>query len=148
MYYKILSGGQSWYSKEIVKAHLRCGDDMIQRKLMDGSIKSCQILDRFVYSIPGEKESKLDRAFSPVVQNLDAVINGFSPYPCCKEFNIFRYDLKEPVLSYDKFKFVRFSAVHCKSKYRDQHKFPVLEVCGTKYVALNCFKADESFIVQ
>ena len=148
MYYKILSGGQSWYSKEIVKAHLRCGDDMIQRKLMDGSIKSCQILDRIVYSISGVSESRLDRAFTPVIQNLDAVMEGFSPYPCCKEFNRVSYDLKENILTFGGFKFVRFSAVHCKSKYRDQHKFPVLEVCGVKYVALDCFKAGESFIVQ
>ena len=78
MYYKLISEGNIYYSKEVLKAHLHCGDDAIQRKVMDGSLETKTIMDRIVYSLPAKvKGVDVDRAFTPVVQDLDEAVADF-----------------------------------------------------------------------
>lgn len=149
MYYKVISDGKIWYSKEIVKAHFHCGDDAVQRKLLEGSITACTIFDRIVYSVAKSEHKKIDEIFSPVIQDLDKAVKDFVPLASveaeCRER--IGYDKREPVYGYKDFKFIKFNAVRCRSKYHMQYRLPVVEVCGFKFVALNCIKAGEGYIV-
>ena len=147
MYYKIISGGKVWYSKEIIKAHHHCGDDTVQRKLLDGSLTACNILDRIVYSADKSEQKKIDETFSPVIQDLDKAIKEFSVPETTIGFERVGYDRSEPVFEYEGFRFIKYNAVRSKSKYRDQYHLPVLEVCGVKFAALECVKAGEGYII-
>ena len=151
MYYKIISEGNIYYSKEVLKAHLHCGDDAIQRKVMDGSLKTKTIMDRIVYSLPAKvKGIDVDRAFAPVVQNLDEALADFTQVAGKAEllgYEKIGYDKTEEIYNYAGFAFIKYNAVRSRSKYRDQHHLPVLEVCGVKFVALKSLKAGESYII-
>ena len=147
MYYKIIADGQVWYSKEIIKAHQHCGDDAIQRKLLDGSLSACAIFDRIVYSADKSEQKKIDAAFSPVVQDLDSAIKTLKKPETTNGLERVGYDPSEPVYEYKGLKFVKFNAVRCRSKYHMQFRLPVVEVCGFKFVALECVKAGEGYII-
>lgn len=147
MYYKIISGGKVWYSKEIIKAYYHCGDDM-QLKIAEGKLFAHIILDRIVYAPTNVSEAAdIDKTFNPEVQDLKEVLKDFikpkKAEPDLSVVDRVDYDRSSPVLEYEGFKFIKFSAVRCKSKYRDQPHLPVLEVCGTKYAALGCIKRGE-----
>ena len=147
MYYKIISDGKVWYSKEIIKSHQHCGDDAIQRKLLDGSLSSCSILDRIVYGVDSKEQKEIDKTFNPIVQNLDETVKEFSAPETTMGLDRVGYDKAEPVFEYKGFKFIKYNAVRSKSKYRDQHHLPVMEVCGVKFAALECVKAGECYII-
>lgn len=147
MYYKVISDGKIWYSKEIVKAHFHCGDDAVQRKLLEGSITACTIFDRIVYSVAKSEHKKIDEIFSPVVQDLDKALKELIVPETTFSFARVGYDHTEPVYTYKGFRFVKFNAVRCRSKYHMQYRLPVVEVCGFKFVALECVKAGEGHIV-
>lgn len=148
MYYKIISDNQVCYSKEIVKAYMHCGDDAVQRKVLDGSLKAVIILDRVVYAAAELNQKEIDREFVPAVQNVDEALKEFSTADSTLGLEHITYDRKQPTYKHKGFNFVKFNAVRSKSKYRDQFHLPVLEVCGTKYVALGCVKAGEGYIVD
>ena len=143
MYYKVLSKGKAYYSKEIVKAYLHMGDDGIQREVISGQLSTCVIMDRVVYELPAKEHKEIDRQFSPVVQDLDAQLKAFyvpsdaSAFYCGTKVGT---DPKAPRFQYEGLTFIRFTAVRLHSRYREQTKLALIEVCGTKYVALNCFK--------
>lgn len=151
MYYKLIAEGNIYYSKEVLKAHLHCGDDAIQRKVMDGSIRTKTIMDRIVYSLPEKvKGVDVDRAFSPVVQDLDEAVADFTQITDKAEllgYEKIGYDKTEEIYEYAGFTFIKYNAVRSRSKYRDQHHLPVLEVCGVKFVALKSLKAGENYII-
>lgn len=148
MYYKIISDGQTYYSKEIIKAHMHCGDDAVQRKLLEGSLTACTILDRIVYQCASKTEQKkIDEAFSPAVQDLDKAVKEFSVPESTLGLDRVGYDKAEPVYTYKGFRFIKFNAVRSKSKYRDQFHLPVLEVCGVKFAALEAVKSGEGYII-
>lgn len=148
MFYKIISGGKAWYSKEIVKQFYHCGDDM-QPKIMSGALTAETILDRTVYAFTSKEDAEhVDRMFSPMLQDLDTLLKGFEKIgKGVNNLNCVTYDSTEPVLEYKSFKFIRFTAVISKSKYRDQPHLPIFEVCGTKYVALGCIKRGEVYYI-
>ena len=147
MYYKIIADGKVWYSKEIIKAHLHCGDDMVQRKLMEGSLTACTILDRIVYTVSKSEQKIIDSTFSPALQDLDTELKGFSVPDTKIGLERVGYDKTEPVYDYKGFRFIKYNAVRSKSKYRDQYHLPVMEVCGVKFAALECVKAGEGYII-
>lgn len=147
MYYKIISDGKVWYSKEIIKAHMHCGEDAIQRKLLEGTLQSCTILDRIVYAVDSLTQKAIDTAFSPVIQNLDEIIKDFVIPEHTLGMEHVGYDKTEPVFEYKGFKFIKYNAVRCRSKYHMQHRLPIFEVCGIKFVALNCEKSGEGYII-
>ena len=151
MYYKIISEGNIFYSKEVLKAHLHCGDDAIQRKVMDGSIKTKTIMDRIVYALPEKvKGVDVDRAFSPVVQDLDEIVADFTKVTDKADslgYEKIAYDKSEKTYEYAGLSFIKYNAVRSRSKYRDQHHLPVMEVCGVKFAALESLKAGESYII-
>lgn len=142
MYYKVISDGHTYYSKEILKNFLHVGDDVIQRRMMTGAILVKEIMDRMVYELPEDSWAEIDRSFSPVVQDLDArfasfYVPGTGELASCDRVQVNpdaeRYD-------YHGTEFVRFSEVRSRSRYRDQTRLPVLEVCGVKYVALDMLR--------
>lgn len=148
MFYKVIAGGKAYYSKDIIKQYYHCGDDL-QLKVMNGILTANVILDRVVYAPISTKEASImDKIYSPVVQDLDKLIkefikigNGANNLTCVG------FDPKEPSYVYGQFTFIKFTAVASKSKYRDQPHLPVLEVCGTKYVALGCIKRGEVYYI-
>lgn len=151
MYYKIISEGQVWYSKEAIKAFYHCGDDL-QIKLIEGKLFAHVIMDRIVYMPTSASEARaLDKAVKPEVQDLGAAIKDFilpkKENPDLSLVDRIEYDRKTPVYDYQGFKFIKFSAVFSKSKYRDQQHLPLLEVCGVKYVALGCIKRGETYYI-
>ena len=142
MYYKVIVGGKPYYSKEIVKSYLHMGDDMIQREVLSGELKMLDVMDRMVYELPASELSEVDRQYVPVVQDLDAVLKGFSPAPDVTETVI--VDPKADRWTYKKYTFVKLGSVRAKNRYKIQRQLPMLEVCGMKYVALGCCKAGEN----
>ena len=152
MYYKIISEGQVWYSKEIIKAYYHCGDDL-QLKIIEGKLHAKIILDRIVYAPADKSEATtIDKTFTPVVQDLEETLKGFikpkTENPDLSVVECVDYDRNTSVLIYGGFKFIKFSAVRCKSKYRDQPHLPILEVCGTKYAALGCIKRGSTLYIN
>ena len=141
MYYKIISEGNIYYSKEVLKAHLHCGDDAIQRKVMDGSLETKTIMDRIVYSLPAKvKGIEVDRAFAPVVQNLDEVLADFIQVAGKAEllgYEKIGYDKTEEIYNYAGFMFIKYNAVRSRSKYRDQHHLPVEGFVADKFFQHN-----------
>jgi hypothetical protein len=151
MFYKVISGGKAWYSKEIIKSFYHCGDDL-QRKIIDGTLTAFMIMDRIVYAPSSKKDIEyIEKMYSPVPQNVDTIIKDFiKPKKDKPDLSVVErvgYDEKEPVYEYGGFKFIKFSAVISKTKYRDQQHLPVLEICGTKYVALGCIKRGEVYYI-
>lgn len=150
MYYKVISLGKEWYSKEIIKAFYHCGDDM-QMKIAEGKLYAHLILDRIVYAPADASEAKaIDKTFNPEVQDLKKVLTDFIKPIGCDDLSMtdrVDYDRSTRVYEYEGFKFIKFSAVRCKSKYRDQPRLPILEVCGTKYAALGCIKRGETLYI-
>lgn len=148
MFYKVVSGGKTWYSKEIIKSFYHCGDDL-QPKIMSGALTASTILDRIVYAPTSTEDADcIDKVFNPVLQDLDTQLKDFIKIEKSVTTTVHvMYDKTEPTLKYGSFTFVKFSAVISKSKYRDQPHLPVLEVCGTKYVALECVKRGKTYYV-
>ena len=151
MYYKVVSLGKAWYSKEIIKAFYHCGDDM-QMKIAEGKLYAHLILDRIVYTPVDESEAKaIDKTFNPELQDLQKVLKDFiepkTEKPDLSVVDRVDYDRSARVYEYEGFKFIKFSAVRCKSKYRDQPQLPILEVCGTKYAALGCIKRGSTLYI-
>ena len=147
MYYKVITNDKAWYSKEIIKAFYHCGDDL-QLKIIEGKLFAKVILDRIVYAPADKTEAEaIDKTFNPAVQNINETLKDFikpkSAEPDSSVVDRVDYDRSAPVLEFEGFKFIKFSAVRCKSKYRDQPHLPILEVCGTKYAALGCIKRGE-----
>lgn len=148
MFYKVIAGGKAYYSKDIIKQYYHCGDDL-QPRIMNGTLTADVILDRIVYAPYSAKEaSDMDKIYSPVVQDLDAVVKGFERIgKGANNLTCVGYDPKEPSYEYGVFTFIKFTAVASKSKYRDQSHLPIMEVCGTKYVALGCIKRGEAYYI-
>lgn len=148
MFYKVIAGGKAYYSKEIIKSYYHCGDDL-QPKIMSGALVADTVLDRIVYAPTSNKDAlNMDKMFSPVVQDIDKQLKDFFKIEDGVDGTVcVAYDESEPVFEYGFFNFVKFSAVISKSKYRDQPHLPVLEVCGTKYVALGCTKRGETYYI-
>ena len=150
MFYKVVSLDKAWYSKEIIKAFYHCGDDM-QMKIAEGKLYAHLILDRIVYAPVDAAEAKaIDKTFNPELQDLKKVIKDFIKPVGCDDLSVAErvdYDRDTKVYEYEGFKFIKFSAVRCKSKYRDQLHLPILEVCGTKYAALGCVKRGEIYYI-
>ena len=148
MFYKVITGGNAYYSKEIIKQFYHCGDDL-QPRIMSGTLIAYTVLDRIVYAPASKKDAEyLDKMYSPVIQDLDTLLKGFEKIgKGANNLTCIGYDDKEPSFKYSTFTFVKFTAVISKSKYRDQPHLPVLEVCGTKYVALGCIKRGEAYYI-
>lgn len=151
MYYKVITNNKAWYSKEIIKAFYHCGDDL-QLKIIEGKLFAKVILDRIVYAPANDADTEsIDKTFNPVIQNLNETLKDFikpkSAEPDLSVVDRIDYDKSTPVLEFEGFKFIKFSAVLCKSKYRDQPQLPILEVCGTKYAALGCIKRGETLYI-
>lgn len=148
MFYKVIAGGKAYYSKDIIKQYYHCGDDL-QPKIMNGTLTADVILDRIVYAPASAKEAaNMDKIYSPVVQDLDKLIKEFVKIGSgANNLTCVGFDPKEPSYEYGSFSFIKFTAVASKSKYRDQPHLPVLEVCGTKYVALGCVKRGETYYI-
>lgn len=148
MFYKVIAGGKAYYSKEIIKQYYHCGDDL-QSKITGGMLKAETVLERTVYALTSADDAAcIDKTFSPVLQDLDTLLKGFEKIgKGVNNLTCVGYDEKEPLCEYGGFKFVKFSAVISKSKYRDQPHLPVLEICGTKYVALGCIKRGEVYYI-
>lgn len=142
MYYKVLCDGKAYYSKEIVKAYLHIGDDKVQRDVLSGALVMRELMDRMVYELPAKSHVEIDAQFAPVIQDLEAQTKGFirPPEAALQKAAVITVDPKAPRYDYAGYSFVRFNAVRSRSKYREQAHLPVIEVCGMKYVALDCFK--------
>lgn len=138
MYYKVLYDKKAYYSKEIVRSYLHIGDDRIQRDVMSGELKMCKLMDRMVYELPEKEHKDIDAQFSPVVQDLDAQIKSFET--AYKEGTKIAYDPTAETYVFNNRLYIKFNAVRSPSKYREQFHLPVVEVCGMKFVALNCYK--------
>ena len=138
MYYKVLCDKKVYYSKEIVKAYLHVGDDRVQRDVMSGELKMRKLMDRMVYELPAKEHKDIDSQFSPVVQDLDAAIKSFDT--TYREGTKIAYDPAAEKYTFNDRLYVKFNAVRSPSKYREQFHLPVVEVCGMKFVALNCYK--------
>lgn len=148
MFYKVIAGGNAYYSKEIIKQFYHCGDDL-QPRIMNGTLVADTVLDRIVYAPTSAKEAEhMDKMYSPVIQDLDAQLKDFVKVGAgANNLTHISYINSEPVFEYGSFKFIKFTAVVSKSKYRDQPHLPVIEVCGTKYVALKCIKRGEFYCI-
>ena len=148
MFYKIVAGGKAFYSKEIIKQFYHCGDDL-QPKIMNGTLVADTVLDRIVYAPTSEEDiNHIEKMYSPVLQDLDTQLKDFIKIEKGVDHTVrVSYDENEPAFEYGPFTFIKFSAVISKSKYRDQPHLPVLEVCGTKYVALGCIKRGETYYI-
>lgn len=148
MFYKVITGDTAYYSKDIIKQYYHCGDDL-QPRIMSGTLIAGIILDRIVYAPVSAKEAEsMDKIYSPVVQDLDKLIKEFVKIGNgANNLTRIGFDPKEPSYEYGSFSFIKFTAVASKSKYRDQPHLPVLEVCGTKYVALGCIKRGEIYYI-
>jgi hypothetical protein len=148
MFYKVIAGGKAFYSKEIIKSYYHCGDDL-QPKIMSGTLVADTVLDRIVYApTSSEDASNIDKMFNPVIQDIDAQLKDFFKIEKGADKTVcVAYDEAEPSFEYGPFVFIKFSALISKSKYRDQPHLPVIEVCGTKYVALGCTKRGETYYV-
>lgn len=149
MFYKVISEGKAWYSKEIIKAFYHCGDDLAY-KIANGSLTSKVVLDRIVYAPSSEEDAeRFDKIYRPAIQDLDSTLKDFikpkKSEPDLSVVTVVSYDSNAAVYEYKGFKFIKFSAVCSKSKYRDQPHLPILEVCGTKYAALGCIKRGETY---
>lgn len=146
MYYKVLCDGKAYYSKEIVKAYLHIGDDKVQRDVLSGTLVMRELMDRMVYELPAKSHAEIDAQFAPVVQDMSAQTRGFIRLQLSlrsaelQNAVVITVDPKAPRYDFAGYSFVRFNAVRSRSKYREQAHLPVIEVCGMKYVALNCFK--------
>lgn len=142
MYYKVISDGHTYYSKEILKSFLHVGDDVIQRRVMTGAIPVKEIMDRMVYELPEDSWAEVDSGYSPVVQDLDARFASFyvpadGELASCDRVQV-NPDAER--YGYHGMEFVRFSEVRSRSRYKDQTRLPIVEVCGVKYVALGILK--------
>ena len=148
MFYKVVVGGKAYYSKDIIKQYYHCGDDL-QPKIINGTLTSGVILDRIVYAPASAKDIEyIEKMYSPVVQDIDNLIKDFVKIgKGANNLTCIAYNTNEPVFTYKTLTFVKFTAVASKSKYRDQPHLPVLEVCGTKYVALGCIKRGETYYI-
>lgn len=148
MFYKVITGGTAYYSKDIIKQYYHCGDDL-QPRIMNGTLIAGVILDRIVYAPVSAKEAEsMDEIYSPVVQDLDKLVKEFVKIGNgVNNLTRIGFDPKEPSYEYGSFSFIKFTAIASKSKYRDQPHLPVLEVCGTKYVALKCIKRGEFYYI-
>ena len=148
MFYKVIAGGKAFYSKEIIKQYYHCGDDL-QPKIMNGTLVAETVLDRIVYAPTSAKEAEhMDKMYSPVLQDLDVQLKDFVKVGTgTNNLTHVAYNEEEPTFEYGSFKFIKFTAVVSKSKYRDQPHLPIIEVCGTKYVALGCIKRGEFYCI-
>ena len=148
MFYKVIADGKAFYSKDIIKQYYHCGDDL-QPRIMSGALTADVILDRIVYApSSAEEASDMDKIYNPVVQDLDKTVKEFVKIgKGANNLICVGYDPKEPSYEYGSLIFIKFTAIASKSKYRDQPHLPVMEVCGTKYVALNCIKRGEIYYI-
>ena len=148
MFYKVIAGGKAYYSKEIIKQFYHCGDG-IELKVKSGLLEAFNILDRVVYAIPSAKDAEyIEKIYSPTVQDIEAVTKDFIKVgKGVNNLDRVAYNPNEPTFKYGNFTFTKFTSVVSKSKYRDQSHLPVLEVCGTKYVALGCIKRGETYYI-
>ena len=142
MYYKVIYKGKAYYSKEIVRSFCHIGDDVIQRRVLSGELGMERLMDRMLYALPEADHAEIDTEFSPVVQDIDARLAGFYSDAGAELAGGSRVPVNPKAERYelDGLTFVKFSEVRSRSRYREQSRLPVVEVCGVKYVALGVFK--------
>ena len=148
MFYKVIAGGKAYYSKEIIKQFYHCGDGL-ELKVKSGMLEAFNVLDRIVYAVSSNIDVEyIEKIYSPTVQDIDATIKDFVMIgKGVNNLEHIAYNTNEPTFKYGTLTFVKFTSVVSKSKYRDQPHMPILEVCGTKYVALGCVKRGEVYYI-
>ena len=151
MYYKLVFDDGIYYSKPVLASFLHVGDDGFQRLVMDGTVTPRSILGRLVYALssPSAKESeRIDREFYPKVQLVDETLRTIKD--CAKAgdgtMTLFARGGAE-TWSYRGESFVRLSDVRSRSLYRDQHRLPTIDICGTRFIAVGRVMSGEKISV-
>lgn len=145
MGYKVIVNDRAYYSKNVAKKVLNVGEAGLLRTIANGSIGVYNILDDTLIDLQG---MEIDDSFCKV-QNIGKIIfenlipvkanstslNNYTIIytPLCEMFSI--PSLKESGVH--TINFIKFRDLVFDGKYRYKSVLPVMDVCGTKYIALN-----------
>ncbi len=153
MHYIIQYGNKIFAGKELFMAAHKVGEAAFTRYIANNSEKVTTFFNTSVAIQIDKKEIKLYTAVDTEVQNLSASLQNFelvSPHSNMEGISKYILDAEKHIFySFDKFEFVRLSNIVLASKYRKAENMPVLQVCGTKYVAVNTInrKAENPIVV-
>lgn len=140
VYYKLIFDDGIYYSKPVLASYLRVGDEGFQRMVLDGAMVPREVLGRMIYTLRDCREDemkRIDREFYPKVQLVDEALRTVKE--CARAGSgdiVLRTRSGAGTWRYMDEDFVRLSDVRSRSLYRDQHKLPTVDVCGTRFIAL------------
>lgn len=141
MYYIVKLGNKTFYSKEIIKHVRKLGDAGIIREVAKGTLKQTQILSVNLYELKKEEAEALNvEAMGVEVQNLKEVVKGFSSAPEGLPLTSAKTCITWSQKELGDILFVELRSILYAKKYQVQEQLPILDVCGTRYVAVNTVK--------
>ena len=147
MFYIVKTEKERYFNADLVKHHFSVGDTGLLRKVFDGEIEYAQVIDERVYKadIPEDKLNEYIK-HGAKVQDLSSALSQFEKADVDSQPVL---GVNETKYAYGGFEFVRFSQIALMSKYYVQDKLPVMDVLGTRYIALDtCKKGFDMFITE
>lgn len=147
MYYTVKLDKKVYASKEIVKHLYKIGDAGLVRETSNGNLKAVQIMSVTLYELPSDKLNELDAvAMGIQEQDLNAQLKTFRSV---KEDDKLLTNAKGCTsFTLKDITFIELRTLLFCKKYQMQDQLPCLDVCGTRYVAVNAVRKDSDIYIS